>query len=127
MQKVLIVEDEEQQRLALQAAIDQRGYTSLVARDGVEGLAMALREHPDVVLTDIRMPAMDGLAMMHKLRGDKWGNKVPIVILTNYDNTDAQLNQINIDAPAYYLVKVNNTVEQIMDKIQGILEVGQES
>lgn len=122
MQKILVVEDEKTMRDILKEAIEQRGYACFLANDGVSGLAVALREHPDVVLTDVRMPAMDGLAMMHKLRGDKWGRTVPIIILTNYDNTDAQLTQINIDAPAYYLVKVNNTIEEIMDKIKEILE-----
>lgn len=119
--KVLIVEDEDTIREALKTAVLHQGYDPLVARDGVEGLDIALREHPDAILTDVKMPVMDGLTMMHKIRGDEWGNKVPIIVLTNYDNTDEQLDQISIDAPAYYLVKVYNTIEQIMNKIGDVL------
>jgi CheY-like chemotaxis protein len=121
--KILIVEDEESQRLALQENLTFNHYEVIQARDGVEGLAMALKVHPDLIITDIRMPAMDGMAMMHKLREDlPWGQNVPIIILTNYDSDDSQLSQINSDHPTYYLLKVKTTIDKIIEKVQEVLK-----
>jgi len=97
MTKILIVEDEESQRIALHDNLAQKGFSVLEAKDGIDGLAVALREHPDIVLLDVRMPRMDGMTMMHKLRVDNWGKTATIIILTNYDASDAQLLQITTD------------------------------
>lgn len=89
---------------------------------GVEGLKIALREHPDLILLDVRMPKMNGMTMMHMLRKDPWGKTAAIIILTNYDTNDAQLLQISIDLPSYYLLKANSSLEHIFEKIQEILK-----
>lgn len=123
MQKLLLlVEDEEIQRKVLHDGLTVEGFEVLVATNGEEGLEISLRSHPDVILTDIRMPKMDGMTMIHKLRDDEWGKKVPIIILTNYENTDDQLNQILSDYPSYYLIKVDNTLEKIVNKINEVLK-----
>ena len=123
LHKILIVEDEDTQRLALQENLSFNQYEVLQARDGVEGLSIALRDHPDLIIADVRMPAMDGLTMMHKIREDlAWGQNVPIIILTNYDSDDSQLSQINSDHPTYYLLKVKTTVDKILEKVQEVLK-----
>jgi len=121
--KILIVEDEVLQRKVLSDCFAQNGLTILEASDGYEGLKIALDEHPDIIVTDVRMPKMDGMAMIHKLRGDTWGTSVPIIILSNYDNSDAQLMQILVDHPSYYLMKADSSLESIVEKIKGILEL----
>lgn len=121
MAKILIVEDEYSQRKALSDSLNRKKYTVIEACDGEQGLAVALQEHPDIILLDIRMPKMDGMAMMHALRKDVWGKKVPIIILTNYDTKDDQLAQIVIDEPSYYLLKADNSIKQILEKIHEIL------
>ena len=122
MPKILIVEDEASQRRALRESLAQKGFSILEAMDGVKGLGVALREHPDIILLDIRMPMMDGMTMMHKLRKDAWGKKAAVIILTNYDTNDNKLFQITIDRPSYYLIKSNSPIEQILEKIQELLE-----
>ena len=122
MTKILIVEDEEAQRKPLRDKFAQKGYFTLEARDGVEGLEAALREHPDIILLDVRMPNMDGMTMLHKLREDAWGKKASVIILTNYDTSDTQLLQITTDLPSYYLIKANSSLEEILEKIEEELE-----
>jgi len=121
MARILIIEDEESQRKALRDNLMQKGFSILEAKNGHEGLEIALREHPDVILLDIRMPKMDGMAMMHELRKDTWGKKASIIILTNYDTSDTQLLQITTDRPSYYLIKANSPLEHIVEKIQELL------
>lgn len=122
MQKILIVEDEESQIKILRDNLTKAGFSIIEARNGVEGLKMALQEHPDLILLDVRMPKMDGMAMMHRLRQNSWGEKASIVILTNYDASDAQMFQITVDQPSYYLIKADSPLEKIIEKIQEILD-----
>jgi len=122
MSSILIVEDDKNQRAALKDMLEQNKYSVLEAEDGVQGLTMALREHPNLILLDVRMPGMDGMEMMHALRNNPWGKNASIIILTNYDNTEAQLVQITTDKPSYYLLKANTPLDTIADKIREILE-----
>lgn len=119
---LLVVEDDEIQRRGLHDGLTIEGFEVLSASDGAQGLEIALKSHPDAILTDIKMPKMDGMTMIHKLREDEWGKKVPIIILTNFENTDTQLDQILIDYPAYYLIKVENTLAKIVEKIRSVLK-----
>jgi two-component system OmpR family response regulator len=121
MSRILVVEDDLAQREILLDSLKEKGFVVLEARDGAEGLKTALREHPDLILLDIRMPRMDGMTMMHRLREDNWGSKALIIILTNYDSNDEQISQIAIDHPSYYLVKANNPMEDIIEKIEELL------
>jgi CheY-like chemotaxis protein len=118
MATILIVEDEVTQRKVLSDSLRQKGYVVLEAADGAAGLTMALQEHPDIILLDVRMPNMDGMAMMHKLREDAWGKQVSIIILTNYDTSEAQLLQVATDLPSYYLMKANSSLDSILEKIE---------
>ena len=122
MTKILIVEDEAIQRLALQDFLTKKGFTVLEAADGLVGLDVALKEHPDVTLLDVRMPKMGGMTMMHKLREDEWGKNASIIILTNYDANDELLLQMTKDLPSYYLVKALSSLESILEKINEVLE-----
>ena len=80
---VLIVEDQFSMAEALSLKL-KKEYNVLVANDGEEGLNIALKKNPDLVMLDIMMPKMDGLTVMNKIREDeKWGSDVPIIMLTN--------------------------------------------
>ncbi len=125
MKKVLIVEvvdDEAPERSALRDKLTQSGFSILEAKDGEEGLKIALREHPDVILLDIVMPKMDGMVVLHKLRQDEWGKKASVIILTNYDANDPILFNVVRDQPSYYFLKANTPLENLLEKIQELLK-----
>lgn len=121
---ILLIEDEESQIKILSEYLLKNNFSILEARDGVEGLQIALKEHPDIILLDVRMPKMDGMTMMHKLREDEWGKTASIIILTNYDTSDTNLFQILVDEPALYLVKSNSSLDLIYEKINEVLGSG---
>jgi two-component system KDP operon response regulator KdpE len=77
--RVLVVDDEAPIRRAMAANLRARGYDVDLAETGEEALAMAARQHPDVVLLDLGLPGMDGLEVIDGLRG--W-SQVPIVVLS---------------------------------------------
>jgi len=119
-QKILIVEDEASQRKALVDKFMREGFSALQAMDGQQGLTIALRERPDLILLDIVMPVMDGMTMMQKVRGENaWGKAVPIILLTNLTGDDERLNRsITENEPAYYLVKSNWTIDDVVGKVR---------
>lgn len=119
---ILIVEDEVSQRKVLSAYLTKKGFSILEAADGEEGLTIALAQHPDVILLDVRMPKMDGMTMMHKLRADEWGKTVSIIILSNYDTSDTHLFQIILDEPSFYLIKSNVSLDLIFEKLKEVVE-----
>ena len=121
--KVLVieaVEDDPALRNVLRDKFTLEGFGVFEARDGEEGLEVALREHPDIILLDIVMPKMDGLSMMKKLREtNEWGKHVPIIILTNLSADDEKINWAIADnEPAYYLVKSNWSMDDLVEKIK---------
>jgi len=80
LQKILIVEDEPDMVLGLRDNFEFEGYEVLVARDGREGLGLALSNSPDVILLDLMLPRMSGLDVCRELRGK--GLETPIIMLT---------------------------------------------
>lgn len=85
--KILVVEDEEALRMSLVDSLKAEGFDVVSAVNGEEGVSVALKENPDLILLDIVMPQMDGIVMAQKLRAEK-GDKVPMIILTNFDDPE---------------------------------------
>ncbi len=79
MTRVLVVDDEPQIRKALKVNLSARGYDVDLAASGEEALVLAADRHPDVVLLDLGLPGIDGLEVIHGLRG--WSD-VPIIVLS---------------------------------------------
>lgn len=122
--KILIIEDEESVQRAISDSFANQEFATHIAKDGEEGLEIALREHPDLILLDILLPKVDGMAMLQKLRRDEWGKGVPVIILTNVDpSTNSVINSVLENKPAYYLVKSDVKLEGIVDKIKEVLKI----
>lgn len=119
---ILITEDEPPMLRILTDALTDSGFETLQAKNGQEGLNLALQKHPDLVLLDLLMPNMDGLTMIQKLRTDAWGKNVPVIILTNVSSdTDSIIETVVKTQPAYYFVKSDVKLEQIIEKINQIV------
>ncbi|MDD5489529.1 MAG: response regulator [Candidatus Moranbacteria bacterium] len=121
--KILIIEDELPMLKALSEKLSREGLSTLEARNGQEGLDMALKTKPDLIILDLFMPVMDGKAMMEKLRQDEWGKKVPIIILTNLNPDDKTLNEIMASGPSYYFIKSKWQLEDLTEKVKKELNV----
>lgn len=117
------VEDDISLRKILHDKFTLEGFNVIEAADGEQGLAMALSEHPDLIVLDILMPKMDGITMMKNLRkANEWGKKVPIILLTNLTADDEKINQAIVEnEPAYFIVKSNWKIEELVEKIKGLI------
>ena len=82
--KILLIEDNEQNRYLATFLLEQRGHNVTHAPDGPAGLALAAREKFDLVLLDIQLPGMDGHAVARALRADPAQAAVPLVAVTSY-------------------------------------------
>jgi len=120
MQKILIVEDEWSILKALGEKFTREGFQVLKAIDGKQGLEIALRDHPDMILLDVIMPNVDGLAMLKALREDAWGKNAPVIILTNLNDTE-KLNA-SVQTSGYeYLVKSDWKIADVVAKVKAKL------
>ena len=117
---ILIVEDEEPLQLVLNDVLAVEGYNVLEAKDGLEGLEVATKEHPDLILLDILMPKMGGLEMLKKLREDEWGKKVPVIVLTNLSDNEDVAKAMEGDVFEYFVktdIKIDEVIKRIKEKI----------
>ncbi len=121
MKKILIVEDELPYQKLLHDQLDVNGYEVIQANDGKKGLSLANKEHPDLILLDVRMPEMDGMTMLHELRKDSYGKSVKIIVLTNLEPNDELIKKVIDNKPSYYLVKSDIKLTDLLDKIKELL------
>lgn len=117
---ILIVEDEISLRNALRDKFIQKGFIVLEAKDGEEGLPIALKEQPDLILLDIIMPKMDGMTLLKKLRPEnKWSKNVPVILLSNLGGDDeSMMMEIEKDKMTNYLVKSNWSLNDIVETVK---------
>jgi CheY-like chemotaxis protein len=119
--KILIIDDEPPMLTALNEAFENEGFSTLLAKDGEEGLQVALDKQPDIILLDILMPKIDGVSMMKKLRQTDWGKNIPVIFLTNINPDDSVLNAVVETQPAYYLIKSDMNLDGIIAKVKEVL------
>ena len=84
MAKILIVEDNELNRDMLSRRLIKRGYEIALAVDGVEGLAKAASEKPDLILLDMSLPVMDGWQVARSLKASETLKVIPVIALTSH-------------------------------------------
>ncbi|HPS21503.1 MAG TPA: response regulator [Candidatus Paceibacterota bacterium] len=115
---VLIIEDEVPILEALVDKLEREGFKTLQAKDGKEGIALADAHHPDMIILDVLMPVMDGIAFMKQIREEKnsWGKKVPIMVLTNLGGE--QKSQLDKYKPAFYITKTSLSMNDVANKIK---------
>jgi len=120
-QKILIIEDEDGIIHLLNLYLKDAGYNVVVAKDGADGLALHARAHPDLVILDIMLPAIDGFEVCRRIRA--W-SQTPILMLTARGNEDDRIAGLDLGADDY-LVKPFSPRE-VVSRVRAILRrVGQ--
>jgi two-component system cell cycle response regulator DivK len=82
--KILVVEDNEQNRILMRQILTYHGYEVLEAADGAAGLKMAGEHMPDLILLDLQMPVMGGLAVIRELRKTPELSKLKVMAVTSF-------------------------------------------
>ena len=115
-QKILVIEDEEGIVHLLKLYLRDAGYEVIAAHDGADGLALHAREHPDLVILDIMLPAIDGFEVCRRIRS--W-SKTPILMLTARGDLEDRVSGLDLGADDY-LVKPFSPRE-LLSRVRAIL------
>ena len=82
MPRILLVEDNEMNRDMLSRRLAKRGYEVALALDGLQGIEMARRDAPDLIIMDMSLPGVDGWEITRRIRADEGLRRLPIIALT---------------------------------------------
>jgi DNA-binding NarL/FixJ family response regulator len=118
--RLLVVDDEPNLLRAVAVVLRGEGFEVATARNGREAIIQIARSVPDLVVSDIRMPVMDGYALARHLRGASHTSLVPVVFLTAKDDTNDRIEGFRSGVDAY-LTKPFEP-DELVAVIQGILE-----
>ena len=108
--KILIVEDDKDFLAILQKKFATEGFSVVVAENGEEAIEIAEREKPDLILSDVLMPKMDGVTMGKKIRESN--KNIAIILLTNLKDDDYTEKSNEFD----YLIKSELRIDDIVAK-----------
>lgn len=121
---VLIVNDEPDQLSLMGSLLHKAGYSVITAEDGSAGLALARRERPDLVISDVSMPKMDGLAFCREIRADSELKTVPILLVSALQkDTESVVAGLQAGADDYLEIPFDAT--RLIAKVSRLLERSQ--
>ncbi len=122
--KILVVEDEPAMLDALIDNLQAAGFGHVLqARNGEDGLVLAVQEKPDLILLDIIMSKMDGMSMLKELRNNVKTRDIKVILLTNLTADDAVMGGVVANEPSYYLVKSDHSISDIVEKVKETLGI----
>ncbi|HEY0366122.1 MAG TPA: PAS domain S-box protein, partial [Pyrinomonadaceae bacterium] len=118
---VLIVNDEPDQLTLMGGLLRKAGYSVLTAEDGLEGLTLARRERPDLVISDVSMPRMDGLEFCREIRTDSELKTLPILLITAHQK-DTETAVAGLQAGADDYLEIPFDAPRLIAKVSRLLE-----
>jgi CheY-like chemotaxis protein len=110
--RVLLVEDDAALTQMYRVKLERDGYTVQVAGDGEEALGMLAADLPDLIFLDVRLPRMDGLTFLERLRTEPRTKNIPVVIVSNYSEEELVARGLQLGA-LEYLIKSQTTPGQL--------------
>ncbi len=119
--RVLIVDDERQNRQLLEVMLALEGFVLLTAASGEEALAIVAQQPPDLVLLDIMMPAMDGYEVAIRIKEDPAGRNIPIVMVTALDDREAKMRGLNAGAEDFVTKPVDRA--ELVVRVRNLLRL----
>ncbi|HEX4348505.1 MAG TPA: sigma-54 dependent transcriptional regulator [Vicinamibacterales bacterium] len=117
--RILVIDDESAIRDSLKMTLEYNGYDFIGAATGQEGLALAERETPDLVLLDIKMPGMDGMEALSRLRS--MNDTLPVVIMSGHGTGEVGADMIKRGATDY-IDKPFDSTDKLLFRIESALE-----
>ena len=117
---VMVVDDSIVTRTLEKGILEAAGYRVRVAADGVEAWSQLQREPCDLVLTDVKMPTMDGLELTRRVRGDQRLKQLPVILVTSLDSDDDRERGVEAGADAY-IVKSSFTRDRLLETVRQLI------
>lgn len=120
MSKIMLVEDDNSLREIYSIRLTAEGYTIVSAGDGEEALAVAVRERPDLIISDVMMPKISGFDMLDILRSTPETKNIKVIMMTALSSEDQRARGENLGANRY-LVKSQVGIEDVVNVVHEML------
>ena len=120
MPRILIVEDNEENRDALSRRLKRRGFDIVLAVDGLQGVAMAKSEKPDLILMDMNLPELDGWEATRQVKAAAETRNVPVIALTAHALAGDKERAIAAGCTDYHTKPVE--LPKLLEQIEAILK-----
>lgn len=120
MAKVMLVEDDDNLREIYGARLEAEGYTIVAAKDGEEALALAVKEKPDLIISDVMMPRISGFDMLDILRNAPETKETKVIMMTALSQAEDKARADKLGADRY-LVKSQVTLEDVANVVKDVL------
>ncbi|MEP6707130.1 MAG: response regulator [Pyrinomonadaceae bacterium] len=118
-QTVMVVEDFEDNRFMMRRLLEMSGYNVIEAINGEEAIEIALRERPKLILMDLSLPRVDGLAATRRMREYKELSNTPIVAVSAHDTTDFHAEALAAGCNDYVTKPID--FEELEELLKGLL------
>ena len=121
MKKILLIEDEKILAEMYKDRFTRAGFEVFLAFESREGLELAKKEKPDLIILDILLPRENGIVFLNWLRKDEEISSIPVVAFSNYDDLATKRKAAKLGVKDY-LIKTNYTPQEIVEKVKGYLK-----
>jgi CheY-like chemotaxis protein len=119
--RVLFVEDDVSVAQMYRLKLELDGYLVDIAADGITALEKARTTHPDIIFLDIRLPKLDGLTVLEQLRGEAATARIPVVILSNWNERELVERGLSLGA-LDHLIKSQTTPSRLSHRLRDWLK-----
>jgi len=117
--KILIVDDDPDLRQAMRLRLRANHYDTVNASDGYSAIAQAYKEHPDLIILDLGLPAGDGFVVLERLQRDDKLSTIPVIVLTASDPESTEQSVFDAGASAFFQKPADNT--ELLEVIRATL------
>jgi len=118
--RILIIDDDIGFRDLLRLHLSAKGYKVQVAEDGVTGGRALLAQTPDLIISDVNMPFLDGFELLSLLRADEGTASIPVILLSGRSDGDTMAKAVELGAADFLTKPV--TSDQLMESVEACLE-----
>jgi two-component system, OmpR family, phosphate regulon response regulator PhoB len=120
--RILIVDDEQDIRTYLSTLLEDQGYSTILAKDGVEGMQQVQSASPDLVTLDISMPEKSGIKFFREMKSNEQWKKIPIIIVTGVSEDFKKFisSRHQVPAPEGFVAKPINQ-EEILSLVKKLI------
>jgi len=120
MKKILIIEDEKLLREMYQEKFVNSGFKVISCMEAEEGIEIAKKEKPDLILLDVLLPRKNGISFLEQLKRTPEVASIPVIIFSNFDDQETKKEAKKLGVKDY-LIKTNYTPQEIVEKVKSYL------
>ena len=116
---ILIIDDDESMRELLRLHLRSAGYEVQVAEDAIAAGYMVLKQPPDLIITDVNMPHLDGFEFIEALRADKTLPEIPVIFLTSMEEGDQRGKSLGVVGYITKPVRADRLLAMVAQHVRG--------